>query len=89
MKAAFNSLTDKSDTEVYYFAADRAWEVQKALQGGWIDAHSCIIVEGIDGPNRQLWQALVAAQSPTSTFEMKHRGIAFYDPARQKQNYLL
>lgn len=89
MKAAFDSYTNKGDTEVYYFAADRAWEIEKAFQGGWIDHHSCIIVEGIDDVNRPLWQAIVAAQSVTSTFEMKRRGIAFYDPARQKQNYLL
>lgn len=89
MKAAFNSYTDKGDIEVYYFATDRAWEIEKAFQGGWIDDHSCIIVEGIDGPNRQLWQALIAAKSPTSTFELHKRGIAFYDLARQKQNYLI
>ena len=89
MKAAFNSSTDRGETEVYYFAADRAWEVEKAFQGGWIDDHSCIIIDGIDDPNRQLWQDLIAAKSPTSTFEMKRRGLAFYDPARQKQNYLL
>ena len=90
MKAAYDSYTNRGDTEVYYFATDRAEEVEKAFQGGWVDEHSCLIVEGIDQPqNRQLWTALVAAKSVTSTFETRHRGIAFYDPARQKQNYLI
>lgn len=89
MKAAYDSYTDRGDTEVYYFAADRGWEVEKAFQGGWIDQHSCLILEDIDGKNREIWQAIVTSKSATSTFETKHRGIAFYDPARQKQNYLI
>ena len=89
MKAAYNSYTDRSDAEVYYFAADRAKEVEKAFQGGWIDQHSCLILEGIDDKSQEIWQAIVASKSATSTFETKHRGIAFYDPARQKQNYLI
>lgn len=90
MKAAFDSNTDRSDTEVYYFAADRAWEVEKAFKGGWIDQNSCLILEGIDRePARALWQTLLATRSVTSTFESRHRGIAFYDPARQKLNYLI
>lgn len=89
MKAAHNTTGSRCDYEVLYFAADRAWEVEKAFQGGWVSEKTCIILEGIDRENRQLWQQLVAAQTVTSTFELPTRGIAFYDPARQKQNYLL
>ncbi len=89
MKTAFDETHARSDFEVYYFAADRAWEVEKAFEGGWVSEKSCLIIDGIAHENRKLWEQIVAARSVTSTFEQRDRGIAFYDPARQKCNYLL
>lgn len=89
MKTAYDTTKARCDHEVLYFAADHAWEVEKAFQGGSVSEKTCIILEGIDGDNRELWQQLIAAQTVTSTFQLPTRGIAFYDPARQKCNYLL
>ena len=92
MNAAFKALRDenKTDCELYYFAADRTWEVAKALKGGWVGEHTCMIIEGIDRRETQpLWQQLVASPLTTSTFDLGTRGIVFFDPARQKQNYQL
>lgn len=84
------SENNASNYELYYFSADRAWEVTKAFKGGWIDHFSCIVLDGIGRKNREIWEAIVTSHSATSTFELyTGRGIAFYDPSHQKQNYLL
>lgn len=92
LKAAYRPIKDenKTDFELYYFAADRIWEVKKAFQGGWINSHSCLIIEGIDTPEgASLWESLVTSTPVTTSFDLGSRGIAFFDPARQKQNYQL
>ena len=53
---------------------------------------SDIIVEklvNIDKANAEVWQSFVNSPIVTTSFEMRTRGIAFFDKARQKQNYLL
>lgn len=50
---------------------------------------SCVIVENIDKANTAVWQSFVKSPIVTTSFEMRTRGIAFFDKARQKQNYLL
>lgn len=50
---------------------------------------SCVIVENIDKANAEVWQSFVNSPIVTTSFEMRSRGIAFFDKARQKQNYLL
>lgn len=53
----------------------------------WED--SCVIVEDIHGSRRQLWRDILANPHRTTAFDiaLPHavRGIAFFDPARQRQ----
>jgi len=49
----------------------------------------CAIVEDIAGSGKALWQQLLQQPQTTSAFDLRHRGIAFFDPARQRQIYLL
>lgn len=50
---------------------------------------TCLIIEDIQGKNRGLWEGIHQSLKHTSTFDLRHRGIAFFDPARQRQKYLL
>ncbi len=54
-----------------------------------IDPQVCLVMEHISGRNHALWLQVLSLPQTTSTFDLGHRGIAFFDPARQRQNYLL
>lgn len=105
MKAAFQSTGNKTEAEILYFAPDRLWEVEKAFGSNWwsVGQNTCIIVDGIcqkevAKPNvlrpetlvpRAVWDELLQKPQTTSAFDLGDRGIVFFDPARQRQTYLL
>lgn len=54
------------------------------------DSRTVLVVEDIRHTNRSLWhETILPHPSRTSAFDLGHRGIAFFDPARQQQIYYL
>lgn len=47
------------------------------------------LLEHIDKENKEQWRAIVADPEATATFDMKHLGLAVYDPKRYKQHYII
>jgi len=54
-----------------------------------IDRWACLVVEDIRGKNAADWTGLLRHPRTTSTFDLGKRGIVFFNPAHQRQNYLL
>lgn len=55
-----------------------------------ISADDCLVVEHLDtAQGRQLWLSVLSDQRTTTSFEFTRRGIAFFDPARQRQNHIM
>lgn len=52
-----------------------------------ITPDTCLVVDQIDGCNRALWLHVLGLPQTTTTFTGRRRGVAFFDPARQRQNY--
>ena len=48
-----------------------------------------LVVDGIDGVNRRLWQRLLTEEDGVLTFDMKYRGVAFFDSSRISHNYVV
>lgn len=48
-----------------------------------------LVVDGIDSRNKGLWKRLVTDEGGVLTFDMKHRGVAFFDNCRISQNYVV
>ena len=74
---------------VYYYDKHHLNALEEHIQAARFDVCSCIIVEDIRHSAATIWDTIVNTLSTTSTFDLANRGIAFFDPARQKQNYLL
>lgn len=74
---------------IYYYDCKHISQLEEDLSHNLFDAHSCVIVEDIRHQASALWRQLIASPATSSTFDLANRGIAFFDPARQKQNYLL
>mgnify|MGYP007022090501 CR=1 FL=1 len=54
-----------------------------------ITNEACVVVEQIHRQGRTCWQQVLAHPRTTSSFDLGHRGIAFFDPCRQHQTYFL
>mgnify|MGYP006872984217 CR=1 FL=1 len=72
-----------------YVLAARTGMVVRDLDLDAAGPHTCAVVEDIRHSRRNLWQRLLHHTATTSTFDLGNRGIAFFDPARQRQNYKL
>lgn len=84
------NLKNKGDRFViHYYDGKHLSQLENDLSNNLFDANSCVIVEDIRHQASAIWQKLIARPLTTSTFDLANRGIAFFDPARQKQNYLL
>ena len=70
-----------------YFAASSA---RDALSVASLELPACLVLDDLLNPVvHQVWDALLNRPDCTSTFDLGHRGILFFDPSRQKQNYLI
>lgn len=56
---------------------------------GIIGETTVMIVEDICRTQKQLWETIVADKKAITTFDMKYRGVVFFDTSRVKQNYTL
>lgn len=74
---------------VYYYDKTHLLQLLGDISKNIFDNHSCIILEDIRHSAATLWKKLLCELPTTSTFDLPNRGIAFFDTARQKQNYLL
>lgn len=73
-----------------YFAASHARDALRIYQDKAVVSPACIVLEGILDPlPRSVWSTLQSSPGCTSTFDLGKRGILFFDPSRQKQNYIL
>lgn len=81
-------LNDEGMT-VHYYDGQHLDKLQADIGEGLFNEQSCIIVEDIRHSAANLWATIVNRLHTTSTFDLPNRGIAFFDPCRQKQNYLL
>ena len=88
--AAWQSLRHYSHYTLYYYAYAHAETVASQWPDRHIPPDVCIVIDGIyRPPARDVWCQLLANPLATSSFEQPTRGIIFFDPARQKQNYQL
>lgn len=78
-----------SGITVFYYDAHHAANLRRDIDEGRFDSRSCVILDGVRSSTSTLWDELVHRLPTTSTFDLTNRGIAFFDPSRQKQHYLL
>jgi len=82
-------LVDGSlQAETYIHAAKADVQIQP-YSAEDIRTDTILVIEDIRGKNRALWETVHQSPHCTSTFDLRHRGIALFDPARQRQRYLL
>lgn len=63
----------------------RVVDMKMACDGGcWT-----LVVDGIDRRNKRLWQSLLEFADGVLTFDMKYRGVAFFDSHRISHNYVV
>lgn len=74
---------------VFYYDKHHLNALKEHIQAARFDISSCIIVDDIRNTAASLWETIINSLPTTSTFDLSNRGIAFFAPARQKQNYLL
>ena len=76
---------------LHYFGADAQAELAEMLQKDkdFFTAQDCLVIDGIHSSHLLAWEQLLRHPQVTSTFSLRKRGIAFFDPARQRHNYLL
>ena len=79
----------KDGMTVYYYDKHHLGELKEHIQAVRFGVCSSIIVEDIRNSAASLWNTIVNNLSTTSTFDLGNRAVAFFDPSRQKQNYLL
>lgn len=73
-----------------YLAAARPTLVVEDYDAARIDSRTVLVVEDIRASRRSLWRdAVLPRPDRTSAFDLGHRGIAFFSPARQRQVYYL
>lgn len=86
-----NVSASPSAFHLHYFGADAQTELSELLHEKNTDFSSqdCLVIDGIHSTHRSVWEQLLQHPQVTSTFSLRKRGIAFFDPARQHQNYLL
>ncbi len=46
-----------------------------------------MVIDGINKEHRQLWQYMLNFKQSAVTFDMKYRGLIFFDSKRSRQNY--
>ncbi len=74
---------------VCYYDKTHLQILENDIRSDRFSANSCVIIEDIRHSASELWDRLISRLPTTSTFDLGNRGVAFFDPARQKQNYLL
>jgi hypothetical protein len=74
---------------VCYYDKNHLQILEEDIRSDRFSASSCIIVEDIRHTASSLWRTINYNHPTTSTFDLGNRGVAFFDPARQKQCYLL
>ncbi|MBQ0143416.1 MAG: hypothetical protein KBT06_11605 [Prevotellaceae bacterium] len=68
---------------------DRKNNLHERLRDYLGDYPRWVIVEHIDKENKTIWKTIVSDETATATFDMKHLGLAVYDPKRYKQHYII
>ena len=85
-----SSAKSGSFYSLFYYASACAADAERAVRAGEITPPACIILEDILRPAvRNVWDALLRHPDATASFDLGRRGILFFDPSRQKQNYLI
>ncbi len=74
---------------IYYYDEQHLDNFLADMNDGVFNERSCVIMEDIRHSAANLWDTIVNHRFSTSTFDLANRGIALFDPCRQKQNYLL
>ena len=89
--ALAQACASPSAFHLHYFGAEAQAELAELLHGEKesFSAHDCLVIDGIHSSHLLAWEQLLQHPQVTSTFSLRKRGIAFFDPARQRQNYLL
>ena len=82
-------LVGMSAGAMKYIQAAGAEERVVAYDESRLAADTCLVVDRIDGENRSLWQHILSLPQTTTSFTGRRRGVAFFDPARQRQNYFV
>ncbi len=85
-----SSARSGSSHSLFYYASACAADAERAVRAGQITPPACIILEDILRPAvRNVWDILLCHPDATASFDLGRRGILFFDPSRQKQNYLI
>ena len=88
--APLSRIHRRSDGAVVYFYDKTHLHIlEDDILSDRFSSSSCVIIEDIRQSASALWDRLINRLPTTSTFDLGNRGVAFFDPARQKQNYLL
>mgnify|MGYP007056218160 CR=1 FL=1 len=74
---------------VRYYDRNHLPQLEADIRARVFDERSCIIMEDIRHDGAQAWGDVHELLPTTSSFDLGKRGVAFFDPARQRQKYIL
>lgn len=80
-------ISRRSDMVVHYYDNSHENDLERDVETRLFTAKSCLIIDGIMNENKVSWENIINSDSATSTFDLGNRGIVFFDPQRQRQNY--
>ncbi len=74
-----------------YIGAATPQDVARRVVDAGMSCGDCwtLVVDGIGGGNKILWRSLLTGMDGVLTFDMKYRGVAFFDSSRTSHNYVV
>lgn len=87
---AAKNVTHPSAFHLHYFGEEASRDLEEMLQSeSSFSANTCLVIDGIHSVHKVAWELLLQHPRITSSFSLHKRGIAFFDTARQRKNYIL
>lgn len=87
---AAKNVTHSSAVHLHYFSEEASRDLEEMLQSeDSFYANTCLVIDGIHSVHEAVWEQLLQHPRITSSFSLRKRGIALFDPARQRKNYIL
>ena len=87
---AAKNVTHSSAVHLHYFSEEASRDLEEMLQSeDSFSANTCLVIDGIHSVHEAVWEQLLQHPCITSSFSLRKRGIALFDPARQRKNYIL
>ena len=86
--ADWNDITPNSSMLVYISTvtdADNTWD--RLIRSGKVNEQTAVVIDHPDLAHTLLWEHIRTEGPAVVTFEMKERGIVFFDTSKTKQNF--